>query len=298
MNAHIGELAALATAVCWTVTALAFEPATRRIGPVAVNLLKLATGFVFLATANLILRGMVLPFDASGQAWLWLSLSGMVGFLIGDYFLFKSYTMIHARVSMLVMALAPPMAALLGWMFLGETLSGNDFVGMGLTLAGIAMVVLKRGGDGGGLAFKHPAAGVLLALGGAAGQAGGLVLSKYGMGSYSPLAATQIRVLAGAGGFALLFTALGGWRRLPGLMDNRHLAGQVALGSAFGPFLGVSLSLVAIQYTNTGVASTIMAMVPVMIIPPSVLLFKQRVKAVEVLGAVVSVAGVALLFLK
>lgn len=150
MTAHLGEIAALTTAVCWTVTALAFESATRKVGPVAVNLFKLVAGFAFLAAFNLILRGQVLPLDATGHAWLWLSLSGIVGFVFGDYFLFKSYTRISARVAMLVMALAPPMAALLGWMFLGERLSGTDFTGMGLTLAGIAMVVLKRGDGGGG----------------------------------------------------------------------------------------------------------------------------------------------------
>lgn len=298
MTAHIGELAALATAVCWTVTALAFESATRKIGPVAVNLFKLTAGAAFLAAANIIVRGLALPIDASGHAWLWLSLSGVVGFVIGDYFLFKSYTRISARVAMLIMALAPPMAALLGWLLLGEKLSGTDFLGMGLTLAGIAMVVLKRAEDGGGLIFNHPAAGVLLALGGAAGQAGGLLLSKYGMGAFSPLAATQIRVLAGAAGFALLFTALGGWRRLPGMLGDRNLLGKMVLGSAFGPFLGVSFSLAAIQRTNTGVAATIMAIVPVLIITPAVLFLKQRVSFLEVLGALVAVAGVALLFLR
>jgi drug/metabolite transporter (DMT)-like permease len=118
------------------------------------------------------------------------------------------------------------------------------------------------------------------------------------MGAYSPLAATQIRVLAGAVGFALLFTALGGWRRLPGLLGDRKLLGKMALGSAFGPFLGVSLSLAAIQRTNTGVAATIMAIVPVLIIPPAVLFLRQRVSFLEVLGALVAVAGVALLFLR
>ncbi len=293
----MGETAALATAVCWTVTALAFEPATRRIGPVAVNLFKLSAGLLFLAAFNLVLRGRLLPLDASGHAWLWLSLSGVVGFVVGDYFLFKSYTMISARVSMLVMALAPPLAALMGWMLLGEALTGTDLAGMALTLAGIALVVLKKGGNGRRLAFSHPASGVLLALGGAAGQAGGLILSKYGMGSYSPLAATEIRVLAGAAGFALLFSLTGGWRRLPGMAGDRRLAGQVALGSAFGPFLGVTLSLLAIQRTSTGVAATIMAIVPVLIIPPSVVFLRQRVTAAEVLGALAAVAGVALLFL-
>jgi uncharacterized membrane protein len=187
MPTHVGEIAALITAVFWTVTALAFEPATKKIGPIAANLIKLAMGALLLGCFTLVTRGMFLPFDASAHVWLWLSLSGVAGFLIGDYCLFKSYTIINARVAMLVMALAPPMAALMGWLWLGEKLITIDILGMALTLLGISLVVLKRDPGSNQLAFKHPLAGVLLALGGALGQAGGLVLSKYGMRGYHPL---------------------------------------------------------------------------------------------------------------
>ncbi len=298
MHSHLGELAALATAACWTITALAFESATRRIGSVAVNAFKLTAGFLFLAAFNLLLRGQILPLDAPAHAWLWLSLSGIVGFVIGDYLLFKSYTIISARISMLIMALAPPMAVLLGWVFLGERLSPKDFYGIGLTLAGIAMVVLRKSGQRAQLELKHPLPGILLALGGAAGQAGGLVLSKYGMGDFNAFGATQIRVLAGMAGFLVLFTFLGRWKGLNRIFGDRPLLGTMALGSAFGPFLGVSFSLLAVQHTNTGVAATIMAIVPVLIIPPSVIIFRQKVTWLESAGAVVAVGGVALLFIK
>ncbi len=298
MSSHLGEIAALITAVCWTVTALAFEPATKKIGSVAVNLIKLSLGALLLGCFTLVTRGMFLPFDASAHTWLWLSLSGVAGFVIGDYCLFKSYTIISARVAMLVMALAPPMAALMGWLWLGETLTPIDIWGMALTLLGISLVVLKKDAGSNQLSFKHPVAGILLALGGALGQAGGLVLSKYGMHGYHPFASAQIRVITGLAGFAILYTALGGWRRLPGIFKDRELMGQLTLGTTFGPFLGVSFSLLAVQHTSTGIASTIMALVPVLIIPPSVILFRQRVSLMEIIGAVVAVAGVWLLFFK
>lgn len=298
MPSHLGEIAALTTAVCWTVTALAFEPATKKIGPLAVNLIKLALGALLLGGFTLVTRGMFFPFDASGHTWLWLSLSGLSGFVIGDYCLFKSYTIISARVAMLVMALAPPLAALMGWLWLGERLSKLDLTGMALTLLGIAMVVLKKKQGSKQLSFNHPLAGVLLALGGAAGQAGGLVLAKFGMQGYHPFASAQIRVMTGLAGFALLFTALGGWHRLPVFLKDRRLMGQLTLGTAFGPFLGVSFSLLAVQHTSTGIASTIMALVPVLIIPPAVIFFRQKVSLMEIIGAVVAVGGVWLLFLK
>lgn len=298
MPSHLGEIAALTTAVCWTVTALAFEPATKKIGPLAVNLIKLALGALLLGGFTLVTRGMFFPFDASGHTWLWLSLSGLSGFVIGDYCLFKSYTIISARVAMLVMALAPPLAALMGWLWLGEHLSRLDLTGMALTLSGIAMVVLKKKQGSKQLSFNHPLAGVLLALGGAAGQAGGLVLAKFGMQGYHPFASAQIRVMIGLAGFAFLFTVLGGWHRLPAFFKDRILMGQLTLGTAFGPFLGVSFSLLAVQHTSTGIASTIMALVPVLIIPPAVIFFRQKVSLMEVFGAIVAVAGVWLLFLK
>jgi drug/metabolite transporter (DMT)-like permease len=298
MPTHVGEIAALITAVFWTVTALAFEPATKKIGPIAANLIKLAMGALLLGCFTLVTRGMFLPFDASAHVWLWLSLSGVAGFLIGDYCLFKSYTIINARVAMLVMALAPPMAALMGWLWLGEKLITIDILGMALTLLGISLVVLKRDPGSNQLAFKHPLAGVLLALGGALGQAGGLVLSKYGMRGYHPFASAQIRVITGLAGFALLSSLMGGWRRLPAIFKDRKLLRQMTLGSVFGPFLGVSFSLLAVQHTSTGIASTIIALVPVLIIPPSIILFRQRVSLMEIIGALVAVAGVWLLFLK
>jgi drug/metabolite transporter (DMT)-like permease len=265
---------------------------------VAVNLFKLALGFLLLGFFNLIARGFFLPLDATPQAWLWLSLSGLAGFVVGDYFLFKSYTIISARVAMLVMALAPPLAAVMGWLWLKETLSHSDLAGMSLTLLGISMVVLKKGDGDRPVGFKHPLAGILLALGGAAGQAGGLVLSKHGMQGYSPFSSAQIRVLTGLAGFIFLLAISGGWRKLAASLKDRKLAGQLSLGKTFGPFLGVSFSLLAVQKTSTGVASTIMALVPVMIIPPSIFIFKHKVSPVEISGSIIAVAGVAMLFLK
>src|SRR5512133_519971 len=123
VNAHVGEFAALLVAIFWTVSALAFEAASNRLGSVAVNILRLFIGLVFLSMLTLILRGRLLPTDASNENWLWLTLSGLVGFLFGDLFLFKSYTIIGSRFSMLIMTLVPPLTALFGWIIMGEHLT-------------------------------------------------------------------------------------------------------------------------------------------------------------------------------
>jgi drug/metabolite transporter (DMT)-like permease len=169
-------------------------------------------------------------------------------------------------------------------------------LGMALTVVGVSSVVLERRPDAGGRLQRLPAGGILLGLAGAAGQSLGLVLSKYGMGSYDAFAATQIRVLAGIAGFAVVFTAIGWWPRVRAALGDRRAMVGTGIGAVFGPFLGVSLSLVAVKYTQAGVAATLMSLVPVLIIPASVLVFRERVSGLAVVGAVVAAVGSALLF--
>jgi drug/metabolite transporter (DMT)-like permease len=296
-NHHLGEFAALLTAVFWTITSLSFESASNKIGSVTVNILRLIIGCAFLCVFNLIRRGLVWPVDASFENWIWLSLSGLVGFVFGDLFLFKSYTIIGSRFSMLIMTLVPPITAFFSFIILGERLTLFHYLGMTLTFTGIAMAIFSMPGKGERLSLKLAPRGILYAFGGAVGQALGLVLSKFGMKTYDPFAATQIRIIAGIFGYVLLVTLLSRWRNVRNGLNNRSGMALTSLGAFFGPFLGVSFSLVAIKYTEAGIASTIMALVPVFIILPAVIFLKQKVTLPEILGAIVSVAGVALLFL-
>jgi drug/metabolite transporter (DMT)-like permease len=294
---HLGEFAALLTAFFWTITALSFESASNKIGSLAVNIIRLVTGLIFLSIFNFLRRGLILPMDASYENWLWLTLSGLVGFVFGDLFLFKSYTIIGSRFSMLIMTLVPPITALFGFIILGERLTLYHYLGMTMTFSGIAMAIFSRTGKGEKFTLKLAPRGIIYAFGGAVGQALGLVLSKFGLRDYDPFAATQIRIIAGIAGFTMLVTIMSRWRPVIKATKDRHGMLATTLGAFFGPFLGVSFSLIAVKYTETGIASTIMALVPVIIIVPAVILYKQKVTLPEILGAIVSVAGVALFFL-
>ncbi len=294
---HIGELAALGTAVCWTVTSMAFEAAGKRVGSLCVNLIRLFLAFGFLTIFCFFNRGQALPTDATGYAWGWLALSGLIGFTIGDLCLFRVFVLVGSRFAMLMMALVPPFSAILGWILLGESLVPMDWLGMSLTVGGVIWVVLERPKADPNDKPNGRRLGILLGILAAAGQAGGLVLSKKGMGDFNPFAATQIRVLAGIAGFSVMFLFIGWWPKVIRATRNKPAMGFTALGGVFGPFLGVSLSLLAVQYTETGVAATIMALVPVLIIVPSILIKKERVTIRAALGSVIAVAGAAVLFL-
>lgn len=276
---------------------MAFEAAGKRIGSLNVNLARVVLGALFLSGFCYLRRGLWLPSDASLHAWLWLSASGIAGLTLGDMCLLKAFVLVGSRISALIMAFVPMLSALISWLFLGELLSLQDQAGMLLTTTGIVMVVMRRPNGRGVDRNGYPLKGLLLALGGAIGQSVGLVFSKFGMGTYDAFAANHIRLLAALAGFIVIFLVTGRWRGV--LPATRHRAGMgfATLGSFFGPFVGVSLSLYAVQHTQVGVAATIIALVPVFIIPPAVLIKKEVIGLRDVAGASIAVAGSVLLFL-
>jgi drug/metabolite transporter (DMT)-like permease len=280
---------------------MAFESAGKRVGALSLNLIRLVIGLVFLSIFNAIVNDGFFP-AATNYQWLWLVISGLVGFVLGDLFLFQAFILIGARIAMLIMALAPPITALIGWITLGEVLTGIEFLGMGITIAGIILVMSTRiklnvRVKGKPLRMGPLVLGSLLALGGAVGQAAGLVLSKKGMQDMNAFSATQIRIMAGVVGFSIVITLFKRWKHLFGAMKDLKAMRVMTIGSFTGPFLGVSLSLVAVQHTDTGIAATLMALTPVMIIPPAIWMKKEKINILEIIGALISMGGVALFFL-
>ncbi|MDD4971671.1 MAG: DMT family transporter [Paludibacter sp.] len=292
LNSHIGEIAGLGVSVCWTMSALFFEKAGHKISTLSINFIRLLLAIGFLGMTTFFTRGIFFPTDATGYQWIWLGLSGFIGFFLGDLFLFKSYTIIGARTAALMMSLAPMLTAIIGWFFLKETLTIKDIAAIILSVAGIMIAISSRN-----MKLNYPVKGLLLAFGGAVGQAVGLILSKKGIGHYDPVAATQIRALFGLLSFGILITVLRRWGKLN--TDIRHTSAlkSVTVGAIFGPFLGVALGLYAIQQTNTGIAATLMALVPIFIIVPSAIMFKEKIRLQQVIGAVVSIIGASLFFI-
>ncbi len=295
-NPGPGEIAALLTALSWTATMMAFEAAGRRIGSLNVNFLRVAIATAFLALFGFLHRGLWFPSDASLHNWIWLSVSGLVGLTLGDICLFRAFVLVGARVAALVMAFVPVISALISWLFLGEVLSRMDRLGMLLTTVGIILVVMGKRSNHDGSRSGYPLLGLLMALGGALGQAVGLVFSKFGMGSYDAFAANHIRLLAALAGFILIFALTGRWRKLADSVRHRSGRAFTPLGSICGPFVGVSLSLYAVQHTQVGIAATIIALVPIFIIPPSMVLKKEKIGPRDIIGAAMAVGGSALLF--
>lgn len=295
-----GELAALGTAVLWSATAVFFTFAVRQVGSVIVNRARLAIALLLLLISHSLALGQLLPWQAAADRWLWLGLSGVVGLVLGDSFLFQSYLWIGPRLGMLMMSLAPILAALLAFGFLGESLTAWQWAGIGIAVSGIGAVVMDRRRPRGGTERSRSyTRGILFGVGAASGQALGLVLAKQGLGGGFPaLSGNVIRMSAAATFLWLLTLASGqGPATLRRLRATRESWLPILGGAATGPFLGVWLSLIAIQLTQVGIASTLMALSPVLLLPVGRVLFGEQIGLRAVVGTGIALSGVGLLFL-
>ena len=294
---YAGELSALLTACLWSGSAVVFASATKRMGSFQVNITRLVLAAVYLVLMTAMLG---LDVNLSGRQILNLSISGVVGLTLGDTFLFKAFQEIGARISMLIMSTAPAIAATLAYVFLGEDLSFAGVLGIMVTVAGVSVVVLDRGGPG-SKGVPLTISGLLFAALGAAGQGGGLIFAKLAFreGEINGFVATAVRIIASL--VLLLPVALMTKRYSSPVrmfIQDRKAFWQTALGSVLGPFLGISFSLIAIEYTKVGIAATIMALVPILMLPLVRFVYKEKLTWRAIFGAFVAVGGVALLFLR
>jgi drug/metabolite transporter (DMT)-like permease len=303
VSAPIGELAALGAATCWAFTSLLFTLAGRRVGSQVVNLSRLLLAAVILILAHRAFYGTWLPLDAGLDRWGWLAVSGLIGLALGDAALFQSLIYLGPRLGALLMALAPIIATLAAWLLLGERLSWVDGLAIALTVGGVGWVVgeQSRGAATAAAAAdrRQFALGVGLGVAAATGQALGLITSRLGMhGDYPVLPATVMRMLAG-GVAVWLAAAVTGRAAEPlrALRRDGRAALAIGVATAIGPVAGVSLSLVAIQHAPVGIASTLMALTPVLVLPLVWALYRERISPRALAGTVVALAGVGLIFL-
>lgn len=295
---QIGELAGLATAMLWTLSALAWTSAGKHVGALAVGFLRLLLAVGMLMAYGYLRRGLAWPSDAGPRVWQVLGVSGFLGFFVADLCLFKAFLIIGPRLSLLVTSLTPPLAVLVSWLWRGGGIGPLAWLAMCITLAGVLWVVLEqRGGDQQARGREQLRYGLFLATVATVTQSAGMVLAKDGVANYDPAAAALIRILGALVGYVFLITLLGRWRPIAAATRQRKPMVIVLGGAIVGTVIGVSVCMFALQNCHEGVVTTILATIPVMILPFSIYVFGERVSVRAIGGALVATAGVALLML-
>lgn len=294
----IGELAAAGTALFWTLSALAWTAAGRDMGTLGLAFLRMVLICPMFMAYGWLVRGLWLPSDASAETWRVLTASGFVGFFLADLCYVKALLLIGPRLTLLLQSFSPPVTVFVSWLLLGDQLDFRSWLAMAITLAGVTWVVLERPDRGQHVSLRNLILGIVLAVLAATGAAVGYVLSKMGIGDYDPVAATFIRALGGLTGFVMLITAMHRWPAMFTAARQTRAMAITFLGAIVGPFAGVALCMIAVRHCHAGIVATIIGTTPVLILPFVILLYKERVSLRAAGGAVLSVAGVAMLFLK
>ena len=307
----VGVAAALGAAVLWSACAQCFGAAGLRIGSVAVNHVRLVAAVILLLVLHVLVMGTLLPQGLSPSALYLFAASGVVGLAAGDACGFRALVLVGPGITTLVMTTVPALAALMAFAFLGERVVAQAVVGMVVTTAGVGAAAwgksrraprVRNGSAETRLSGRALAVGLLFALGGAAGQAGGVVLAKPALADASALSGTLVRVIAGMSvlwGLTLLRMA---WSRRKPAWTAAARADREALlltrgGALTGPVFGVWLSQVATKHAQVAVAATLMSTTPLFVLVEEWLLGRGRPLTLEFLGAAVAIGGVALLVL-
>jgi drug/metabolite transporter (DMT)-like permease len=299
----LGLAAGLGTAVCWAFSSAFFTFAGRRVGSVFVNRARLALAVVLTAITHAIIVGGLFPMHAEPYRYGWLALSGIIGLVIGDSFLFQSYVLVGARLGVLLLSLSPIFSAVLSGLILGETLRPVELAGMMLALSGVCWVVLERGAQKGSGERAVPERdyflGLLFGVGAAFCQSLNFVVAKKGIaGDFPALSGVLIRMTAAT----IVMWAIAAFQGQVGktirsVNSDAGVRRAVISGTVVGPFIGIWLSFIAVQTTRVGIASTLIAMTPIASLPVVRFYFHERVSPRALLGTFVAMAGVAVMIL-
>lgn len=293
----VGEFFALLTAILWSSTSIVFTEASVRVGSLYVNISRLILAVFYLGLTIVLFN---LDFRMSATQVTNLVLSGFAGLVIGDTFLFKSFQHIGARLSMLVMALVPGMSAILAFFFLKEFISITGIIGMVITIIGIGMVVLQRK-EQPTSDYKIDMVGIVYAFIGAIGQAVGLIFAKHAFneGEINGFVAASVRIVSS---IIFLYPLFLFAKRIKNpfkvFKNDKKALIYTIVGSIIGPYLGITFSLIAVSHAKVGIASTLMATVPIIMLPMVRYYYKEKLSWISILGAFIAVGGIAILFLR
>lgn len=308
----IGDIAGIATAVLWSVSAVSWSVAGRRIGSVPVAAIRLVIAIGMLMAIRTILYGSPWPAQVRGESLALLMASGLLGTCISDLFLFRSLVLLGPRNGMLIQAIGPIITSVIAWIGFGETLGWRAAVGVAMTVGGVMWVLAEqKSKEQGRTAGRQFAAGVAMAMTAVFIVSFGYVLSRLALtggprhfSSGPPLTAVAgfdaavIRVGTAAVGVWLLLPLIGRLRATLGAFREVRSIGVVTVGTITGPAVGIWTSLVALAHSKAGVATALINLTPLVLIAVVWLVYGERPSARTLLGTVLAVAGVFVLAIR
>ena len=301
-----GELIALVTTLCWSLGIFPFTAASIRIGTAAVNQWRLLLAWVIISGILFFVNSISVSelfLNPHAYQYLFLGMSGIIGFTIGDYCSFTAFTLLGPKLGSLYTTFAPGAALTIGFLVLGEKINLIGILGICITIGGVIWLTLSKkdtvAAEKAG--FTRHKKGIILGIIGALCQGTGLVLSKLGMDWYADrlptMHAVWIRLMFA---FVAAFLVSLFMKRLianskPIFANKNNGLPLLVLGTLLGPVCGVTCSLLAIQKLEVAVAQTIFALLPIVVLPVNLLVYKEKITSQSVLACLIAILGVFIL---
>ena len=301
-----GEVIALLTTLCWSLGIFPFTEVAKRIGTAPLNQYRLLLAWIIISIILFFWNDLdLVELFTKPQPYhfLFLGLSGIIGFSIGDYCSFTSFKLLGPKLGSLYTTFAPGAALLIGYIALNEGINLIGILGILITVSGVIWLTLskKDSNEASKVGYTRDKKGIVYGIIGALCQGTGLVLSKYGMDYYSEklptMHAVWIRLLF-AFGAAFIVSLIAGKlisNSKPIFTNEKNNLPLMFLGTILGPVMGVTLSLLAIQKLEVAVAQTIFALLPLFVLPISLIVYKEKITIQSVFACLLALAGVLLL---
>lgn len=301
-----GELIAILTTLCWSLGIFPFTEAAKRIGAGPLNQYRLLLAWIIISVILFFFNDLnIIQLFATPQPYhyIFLGLSGIIGFSIGDYCSFTSFKLLGPKLGSLYTTFAPGAALIIGYVALNETINFIGIIGILTTIGGVIWLTFskKDAYEASKIGYKRDRKGIIYGIIGALCQGTGLVLSKYGMDYYSEklptMHAVWIRLLFAFIAAFVVSILLGKLKSnsKPIFTNEKNNLPFLFLGTLLGPVMGVTLSLMAIQQLEVAVAQTIFALLPLFVLPISLIVYKEKITLQSVFACFIALTGVLLL---
>lgn len=301
-----GELIAILTTLCWSLGIFPFTEAAKRIGAGPLNQYRLLLAWIIISVILFFFNDLnIIQLFATPQPYhyIFLGLSGIIGFSIGDYCSFTSFKLLGPKLGSLYTTFAPGAALIIGYVALNETINFIGIIGILTTIGGVIWLTFskKDAYEASKIGYKRDRKGIIYGIIGALCQGTGLVLSKYGMDYYSEklptMHAVWIRLLFAFIAAFVVSILLGKLKSnsKPIFTNEKNNLPFLFLGTILGPVMGVTLSLMAIQQLEVAVAQTIFALLPLFVLPISLIVYKEKITLQSVFACFIALTGVLLL---
>lgn len=293
-----GQILALITASCWACNSVAYRYLGQKMDSSFLAHVRMWMAVPIILSISLIANN-GFPQNVSTQTIIFLLLSGFFGYFVTDMLMFKAYVYLGSRESLVILNLAPVSSAVISWFLFSEKLSIVQMLAIAMTISGIMIMVLDESRRSGEKKDREKVKlGIVLAVFGALFQSVSYILAKYALNDIDALSSNMLRNVGGLAAFIVygFFFQKTFFSDMKVFKDKKLLI-ILLISVIIGPVAGMSCQMQAMNLAPVGIVTAISQVSPVLLLPIDKFVLKKKLSGASITGTMISIMGVALLFL-